>query len=85
MAGDFGVLPGLASTCLGAAILLHAWPYKTLRDQLRRCFGPCVRRTATFGDVGDWDVRSRSPGGRVAVDGDLSAEDWYVLEQQGGG
>jgi hypothetical protein len=37
MAGDFGALAG-------AAILLHAWPHKTLRDQLRRCFGARVQQ-----------------------------------------
>jgi hypothetical protein len=44
MAGDFGALAGLASTRLCAAILLHAWPHKTLRDQLCRCFGARVRQ-----------------------------------------
>ena len=39
VAVDFGALAGLASMWPGAAILLHAWPHKTLCDQLRRCFG----------------------------------------------
>jgi hypothetical protein len=30
--------------CPDAAILLHAWPHKTLRDQLRRSFGAWVRQ-----------------------------------------
>jgi hypothetical protein len=41
---DFGALAGLASMCPGAAILLQAWPYKTLPDQLRRCFGAWVQQ-----------------------------------------
>jgi hypothetical protein len=44
MAGDFGALAGLESTCPGAAIFLHAWPHERLRDQLRRCFGARVRQ-----------------------------------------
>jgi hypothetical protein len=44
MAGDIAALAGLASTCPGAAILPHAWSHKTLRDQLRRCFGARVRQ-----------------------------------------
>jgi hypothetical protein len=43
MAGDFGALAGLESTCPGVAILLHAWPLKTLCDQLRHYFGARVR------------------------------------------
>jgi hypothetical protein len=39
VAGDFGALAGLASPCVGAAIILHAWPHKTLCDQFRCCFG----------------------------------------------
>jgi hypothetical protein len=44
MAGDFEALAGLASTRPGAAILLHAWPHKTLSDQLYRCSGARVRQ-----------------------------------------
>jgi hypothetical protein len=40
--GDFGALAGLTSTCPAAAILLHAWPYEALCDQLCRCFGARV-------------------------------------------
>jgi hypothetical protein len=56
MAGDFGALAGLASTCKGAAIL---------RDQLRRCFGArCPGatdrgRTGTLGAVGDLELTVR--------------------------
>jgi hypothetical protein len=42
--GDFGALAGLTSTCPGAAILPHAWPYEVLYDQLCRCFGAHVRQ-----------------------------------------
>jgi hypothetical protein len=44
MAGDFGALAGLASTCTGAATLLNAGPHKTLCNQLRCCFGAWVRQ-----------------------------------------
>jgi hypothetical protein len=44
VAGDFGALTGLANTCPGAAVLLHAWPHKMLCKQLRRCFGVGVRQ-----------------------------------------
>jgi hypothetical protein len=44
VAGDFGTLAGLASTDPGAAVLLHAWPNKTLCDQLRRCSGAWMRQ-----------------------------------------
>jgi hypothetical protein len=79
MAGGFGVLAGLASTRPGAAILLHAWPHETLRDQLFRCFGARVRQIVDglehLGPEGTWNVRSRSPSRRVAVDGDRGAGD----------
>jgi hypothetical protein len=42
--GDFEALAGLTSMCPGAAVLLHARPYKTLRDQLRYYFGAQVRQ-----------------------------------------
>jgi hypothetical protein len=56
MAGDSEALAGLTSTCPGWAILLHAWPHKALRDQLRRSLGAWVRhrgRSGTLGTVGD--------------------------------
>jgi hypothetical protein len=45
MEGDFGALAELASPCQAATILLHAWPHKTLCDQLSRYFGTWVRHT----------------------------------------
>jgi hypothetical protein len=42
VAGDFGALAGLANPCLGATILLHAWPHEKLCDQFRYCFSARV-------------------------------------------
>jgi hypothetical protein len=44
MAGDFAALAGLASTCPGGALLLHAWPNETSRDQFCCCFGAWMRQ-----------------------------------------
>jgi hypothetical protein len=43
-ARDFVALAELASPCPDAAILLYAWPHKTLYDQLHRCFDGWVRQ-----------------------------------------
>jgi hypothetical protein len=54
VAGDFGALAGLTSTCPGAANLLHAWPHKTLGENLRCCFGATDHgRKGTLGAAGD--------------------------------
>jgi hypothetical protein len=51
VAGDFGALAALASTGPGAAVLLYAWPHKTLWDQLRRCSGAWMRQIVDVADV----------------------------------
>jgi hypothetical protein len=57
MAGDFGALAGLASTCSGAAILLHAWPHKKSAlpaSPFLWCLGTTDRgRTGTLRAIGD--------------------------------
>jgi hypothetical protein len=54
--GDFGALAALAIPFLGAAILLYAWPHKTLRQSspLRRCLSMTDHgRTRALAAVGE--------------------------------
>jgi hypothetical protein len=78
MAGDFGALAGLASTCPGAAIFLHAWPQKNCATSFSDSLVPECDRSCT-----EWNTWSRRglertvevPQQRVAIDGDHGAGD----------
>jgi hypothetical protein len=88
MAGDFRALAGLASPCPGSTILLYVWPHETLCSQPRYCFGARVRQIVDelehLESEGSWNVRPRTPGRCVAVNGDRGAGDPLLLEPQGG-